>query len=160
MGVGYNKKDPLDNKRIHLHSLVVDIFRRHQWLGFFELLKGYDDDLAFEFSMDLNSQIEDNATIVVRGLTISLSPETISRVTTLPIGIKWSREEMFISVTNKNNLFIANEKPIEDKNGVWRENLPYPWDEVAYHILKYISYEGRMTVVYSYHFRLLHELNF
>jgi len=33
-------------------------------------------------------------------------------------------------------------------------------DEVAYHILKYISYEGRLSVVYGYHFILLHELEF
>lgn len=39
-----------------------------------------------------------------------------------------------------------------------REILPYPWDEVAYHILKYILYKGRMSVVYADHFRLLHEL--
>jgi len=59
-----------------------------------------------------------------------------------------------------NNFFTTNEKPIEENNGVRREILPYPWDEVAYHILKYISYEGRLSVVYAYHFRLLHELKF
>jgi hypothetical protein len=29
---------------------------------------------------------------------------------------------------------------------------------VAYHILKYISCEGRLSVFYAYHFRLLHQL--
>lgn len=50
------------------------------------LLKGYDDDLAFEFSMELNSQIEDSATTILRVFSISLNPEIISRVTTLPLG--------------------------------------------------------------------------
>ena len=27
-------------------SPMVEIFRRHQWLGFFKLLRGYDDDVA------------------------------------------------------------------------------------------------------------------
>lgn len=32
--------------------------------------------------------------------------------------------------------------------------------EVAYHILKYIFCEERLSVVYGYHFRLLYELRF
>lgn len=81
-------------------------------------------------------------------------------MTTLPLGIKWSREYKATGVTTKNSFFIANENHIEDNNGVRRERLPYPWDEVAYHILKYISYEGRISVVYAYRFILLHELKF
>lgn len=88
MGGEFNRSKPSNTKRIHLHPLVLDIFRRHQWIGFLELLKGYDDDLAFEFVVALNSQTEDSATIVVRGLVISLNLEIISIVTTLPLGIK------------------------------------------------------------------------
>lgn len=40
------------------------------------------------------------------------------------------------------------------------ESLPYPWDEVSYDILRYISCEGRLSVVYAYQFILLHELRF
>lgn len=90
-------------------------------MGFFELLKGYDDDLAFLFSMALNSQTKDSATTVVRGLIISLSAKIITKVTTLPIGIKWRREDKSNSVTAEKNCFIANENPIEDKNGARRE---------------------------------------
>lgn len=160
MGGQFNKREPSDTKRIHLHPPVVDIFRRNQWVGFFELLKGYDDDLSLEFSMALNSQTKDNSTVVVRGLAMSLNPIIISKVRTLPIGIKWSREDKSTSITTQMNFFTANENPVEDKNGVRRESLYFPWYEMAYHILKYISYEGRINVVYSYHFRLLQELRF
>jgi len=108
----------------------------------------------------MNSQTEDSDTTVVRLLPISLNLEIISRVTTLPLGINWRREEKATSLTSKTNFFTANENPVEDKNGVRREILPYTWNDVAYHILKYISCEGRMSVVYAYHFRLLHELGF
>jgi len=54
-GRGFNRREPSDNKIIHLHPPVLDIFRIHQWLAFFELLKGYDDDIAYEFSMALKS---------------------------------------------------------------------------------------------------------
>lgn len=56
--------------------------------------------------------------------------------------------------------FLEGEEPTEDKNGVRRVSLPYPWNEVSYQLIKYISCEGRYSVVYDYHFRLLEELRF
>lgn len=58
----------------------------------------------------------------------------------------------------KKTFFQPNEHPVEDKNGVRRTSIPYPWDEVSYHIIKYISCEGRYNIVYGYHFRLFHEV--
>jgi len=55
---------------------------------------------------------------------------------------------------------LEGEEPTEDKNGVRRESLPYPWSEVLYKLIKYISCEGRYSVVYGYHFRILKELRF
>jgi len=46
---GSNRQKPTKTKRFHQHPPVVNIFRRHQWLGLFELLKGYDDDITHEF---------------------------------------------------------------------------------------------------------------
>jgi len=55
----------------------------------------------------------------------------ISREKTLPLGVKWSREGKSTSVTTKNNSFTSNEKPVKDQNGVRRESMAYPLDEVA-----------------------------
>jgi len=60
----------------------------------------------------------------------------------------------------KRKFFLEGEEPIKDKNGVRRDNLPYPWSEVGYQLIKYISYEGRYNVVYGYQFRMLEELRF
>ena len=49
---------------------------------------------------------------------------------------------------------------MEDKNGVIRGRIPYPSNEVSYHLIEYISCEGRYSVVYGYHFRFLQELRF
>ena len=65
---GFNRKEPTKKTRTHFHPPVVEIFRRHQWLGFFELLRGYDDDVAREFVISLIPQARFNATPVVRGL--------------------------------------------------------------------------------------------
>lgn len=86
MGQGFNRREPTDNKRIHLHPLVADIFRRHEWLGLFELLKGYDDDMTYEFFMGLNLKGRTSATTAVRVLSITINPKLICRVTTLPLG--------------------------------------------------------------------------
>ena len=64
------------------------------------------------------------------------------------------------STATKNNFFLPGEDYIEDKNGVRRESYPYPWDEVTFHIMKFISCEGILIMVYGYHFRFLNELRF
>lgn len=97
---------------------------------------------------------------MVRGLAITITPDLISKVSTLPLGVKWNREEKLFCTASKKSLLLPNEEYIEDKNGVRRGILHYPWDKVAYYIMKYISCEGRLSVVYGYHFRLLHELRF
>ena len=56
--------------------------------------------------------------------------------------------------------FLEGEEPTMDKNGVRRDILPYPWIEVGYQLIKYISCEGIYSVVYGYHFRILEELRF
>jgi len=86
--------------------------------------------------------------------------EFISRVTTLPVGLPWSKDEKPIGQAAEKHLFQNNETPIEDKNNIIRASIPYPWDKVSYQITKYISCEGRYNIVYGYHFRILHELRY
>ena len=60
----------------------------------------------------------------------------------------------------KKTFFQPDEHPVEDKNGIRRTSIPYPWGEVSYQIMKYIPCEGRYNIVYGCHFRLLHELRY
>ena len=96
-----------------------------------------------------------HATVIVIGFTIDLTPGFISRVTTLPLGIPWRKEDKSDSQVEKRKFFLEDEEPIEDKNGVRRDSLPYPWSEVVYQLIKYISCGGRYNVVYGCHFRML-----
>jgi len=61
-------------------------------MGFFEKLKGCDDEITHEFSMALQSQGEDNATIFVKGISIHLNAELIIRVTNIPLGVNGGRK--------------------------------------------------------------------
>lgn len=74
--------------------------------------------------MALNTKV--SATTMVRGLIITISPDIISRVKNLPLRIQWRREDKRENSISKDNFFTAHEKPIEDKDGVRRESLPYP----------------------------------
>ena len=60
----------------------------------------------------------------------------------------------------KRKFFLEGEEPTEEKNGVRRDSLPYPWRYVGYQVIKYTSCEGTYSVVYGYHFRILEELRF
>jgi hypothetical protein len=91
-------------------------------------------------------------------LEIRVNENFINKIYSLPIAIPWDKEEIQEATNAKKLFFHPNERPQEDKNGTKRESLLYPCPEVAYQIIKYINYEGRMSIVYSYHFRLLHQL--
>ena len=73
------------------------------------------------------------------------------------MGLPWDKEERQEAINSRKEFFHPNEKPHEDKNGIKRESLPHPWPKVSYHI-KYITCEGKMSVVYAYRFRILHHL--
>lgn len=92
-------------------------------MWYIEKSRGYDDELARYFALSLIPLTRTHATIVVRGLSIELTPEIISRITTLPLGVPWRNEDKGDSQITKKKLILEGEEPIEDKNGVRRENL-------------------------------------
>jgi len=122
----FNKRDPTTTTKIYQHPLVIEIFTRHQWMGLFELMRGYDDDVAREFAMSLIPLSRASATVVVMGLSVTITPESICRITTHPVGLQWRKEEKTNNNLAKNGFILEGEEPIEDKNGVRKERIPYP----------------------------------
>ena len=108
--------------------------------------------------MSLRPQSKTHATVSFRGLTLELTPEIINRITDLPLGLPWRKEERSLCQVSKKTFFLPAEHPVEDKNRVRRTSVPPLWSEVSYQIMKYITCEGRFSITYAYHFRLLHEL--
>lgn len=97
---------------------------------------------------------------MVKGLSVEITPKVISRITTLHLGLPWRKEDKGNNTLVKKKLFLEWEGPMEEKNGIRRGSIPYPWNELSYHLIKYITCEGRYNVVYGYHFKLLQELRF
>ena len=102
--------------RIQQHPQVLEIFTRHNWMGFFKKFTGYDDEVAQEFAHTLTTHSRSHVIVLVRGLTIDLTLELISRVTTLPLGIPWRKEDKGDSQVEKGKFFLEGEEPTEDKN--------------------------------------------
>ena len=136
------------------------MFTRHNWMGFFEKMRGYDDEVVRYFVLSLIPLTKTHATTMVKGILEEITLEVIGRINTLPLGIPWRKEDKGNNQLARKKFFLEGEEEMEDKNGVKRESLPYPWNEISYHLIKYISCEGRYSVVYGYHFRLLQELRF
>jgi len=93
-------------------------------------------------------------------LTLEITPNFINRITGLPLRLPWRKEAKTLGQVAKKTFSQPGEHPVEDKNGVRRTSLPPPWSEVSYQIMKYITCEGRLNILYGYHFRLLHEFRY
>jgi len=129
-------------------------------MGLFEKMRGHDDEVARNFSLSLIPHTRTHATTMVKVLSIEISLEVIGRITTLTLGLPWRKENKGNIQIAKEKLVLEGEEATEDKNGVSRESMPYPWNEISYHLMKYISCEGRYSVAYGYHFKLLSKLRF
>ena len=154
------RKEPTNSTRLHEHPQVVAIFTRANWMTFFEKFRGSNEEISQEFSLSLVPHSRTHATVTFRGISIKITVEFISRVTTLPLGLPWRKYEKPIGQAAKKKFFQNNEHPVEDKNGIRMTIIPYPWDDFSYQIIIYISCEGRYIIVYGYHFRILHELRY
>jgi len=155
---GFIRKEPSDPSKLHEHPEVVDVFTRATWMSFFDKIRCHDEEITEEFLMSLTPQSKTQAIISFRGLTLELTHELISHVTGLPLGLPWSKEERSLGQVAKKTFFLPEKHPVKDKNEVRRTSLPPLWSEVSFQIMKHVTCEGRFSIVYSYHFRLLCEL--
>jgi len=60
-------------------------------MGFFERMRGYDDEVARDFALSFIPLTRTHATTVVEGLSVEITLEVISRITTLPLGLPWRK---------------------------------------------------------------------
>jgi len=73
---------------------------------FFEKLKGYDDEVASNFSLSLIPLTRTHSIFVVKGLSIELTPKIIGRISTLPLAVPWRKDDKGNSQTAKKKLFL------------------------------------------------------
>jgi hypothetical protein len=59
----------------------------------------------------------------IRGIKIRINEASINKVSSLPLGIPWDKEERKESINANKEFFLPNEKPDEDKNGIKRKSF-------------------------------------
>lgn len=154
------RKEPLNSTKFPEHPEVVALITRENQMPFFDKFHGYDEEVTKEFLLSLRPHSKNHATVTFKGLTIELTLECISRITCLPLGLPWIKEEKPLRQVAKKTFLQPDKHLVEDKNGIRRTSITYTWGEVSYEIMKYISCEGRYNIIYGYHFKVLHELRY
>jgi hypothetical protein len=149
MGDVFKRRETTKPSRVYENPEIVEIFHICDWLGYFERIKGYDDEVAIEFDKNCQNIQEQEYVTKVRRLVIRINETSIRRVSSLPLALPRDKEEMKEAINSNKAFFLPNKKPHEDTNGVKMEILPLPWLEASYHIIKYNTCEGRMSVVYA-----------
>ena len=79
-------------------------------------MREYDDEVARDFALSLITLTRTHATIVVRGPSIEPTPELISKISTLHLGVPWRKEDKGNSQTTKKKLFLEGGRP-------WKERM-------------------------------------
>lgn len=115
---GFIRKEPSDSKKLRETPKVVELFSRAHWMTFCDKLQGHDDEITEEFLRSLKPKSKTLATVNFRGLTLRLTPQLISRVTDLLMGVPWDEEERKLGQKAKKEFFLPEEQFSEDKNGV------------------------------------------
>ena len=101
----------------------------------------------------------DGNKVQIGNLTLFITEEFISQVTWLPqIGEKWFKKQ---HIDDKSwTLYINKSRKVCNwVSGVSRSWLKSPWDEIAYLVQKYVTCEGRFSLLFLYHIGILQHLN-
>lgn len=84
------------------------------------------------------------------GLNIFVEEEIISQITEILRGQRWDRDDRALNLRENNNFFKPQEQYEENRNGVKRESFPENWGNIAFYIMKYLTCEGRLSMVYAF----------
>ena len=53
MGAVFKRGEPTKPSKVYDNPEIVEIFQKCEWLGYFERLRGFDDEVSMEFSQNL-----------------------------------------------------------------------------------------------------------
>ena len=126
------------------------VLHQASWLPFLHKFSGYNLEVTRQFASTF-----DGSRAQVGNLILSISEEYISQVTGLPqTGEKWFKKQ-YMEEKSWTPYINKSRKVCNWVNGVSRSWLKSPWDEIAYLIQKYVTCEGRYSLIFLYHIRIL-----
>ena len=137
-----------------IHENCMEIFEKKHWVTFFEKFDGHNDHVSLVFA-----ETFDGEKVVVGNLHFRLSEDILAQI----IGLPQQGERFFKTKQFKEKAWIpflcrSRAGSVNWKKGIPRSWLVHPWDEIVYVIQKFITCEGRFSIVYLYHIKLLQHL--
>jgi hypothetical protein len=69
----------------------VEIFQKLEWLGYFERLRGFEDEVSMEFAKNLQNIKDQEYVSKIIGITIRINETSINKVSCLPLAIPWDK---------------------------------------------------------------------
>ena len=135
-------------------SKGYNILHQASSLPFLHKFSGYNIEVTRQFV-----ETFDGIKAQVGNLILSIIEEYISQVTRIPqVGKKWFKKQ-YMEEKSWTPYINKSRKVYNWVSGVSMSWLKSPWDEIAYLIQKYVTCEGRFSLVFLYHIRILQHLN-
>lgn len=133
------------------HEDCISIPRDIQWLPFLEKFKGSNEEVAKQFAFTFNGE-----KALIGTFSFRVSEDTIAQATGVsPEGEKYFKTKQFKEKSWIQFMSRSRVSAVNWKKGVPRSWLMHPWDEMVYILQKFVTCEGRYSIVYLYHITLL-----
>jgi hypothetical protein len=146
--------EPEGDELLEAYPQMDQRFRDGGWLEFLTTFQVHDEQVSMEFSLNF-----DGYEVEIGKLLMLVTEQTIVEACKLVVGGErwWKKKNV---VTEFVNQFFLPDK----KNPNWRKGVPHSWIRLEWHtdlifIQRYITYEGRFSLIYIYHIRLSMHLN-
>jgi hypothetical protein len=146
--------EPEGAELLEAYPQMAQRFRDAGWFEFLTTFQGYDERVSMEFALNF-----DGHEVEIGKMLMLVTEQTIAKACRLVVGGErwWKKEHV---VTEFVNQFLLPEK----QNPDWRRGIPRSWVRPEWHtalvvIHRYITCEGRFSLIYIYHIRILMHLN-
>jgi hypothetical protein len=146
--------EPEGVELLEAYPQMAQRFRDAGWFEFLTTFQGYDEQVSMEFALNF-----DGHEVEIGKMLMLVTEQTIAKACRLVVGGErwWKKEHV---VTEFVNQFLLPDK----QNPDWRRGIPRSWVRPEWHtalvvIHRYITCEGRFSLIYIYHIRILMHLN-
>jgi hypothetical protein len=149
-----SRYEPRKFEVTEIHKDCLQILEQKQWLNFLGKFEGFCEAVALDFAYSFDGQ---KATI--GNFTLRVNEDSLALVIGLPqTGEKYFKTKHFKDKSWVPFISRSRVSSVNWKKGIPRSWLVHPWDELAYLIQKFITCEGRFSIIYLYHIKLLQHL--
>jgi hypothetical protein len=146
--------EPEGAKLLEAYPQMAQRFIDVGWFEFLTTFQGYDEQVSMEFALNF-----DGHKVEIGKMLMLVIEKTIAKACSLVVGGErwWNKEHVVTELVNQ--FLLPNKENLDWKRGIPRRWIQLEWHTALIVIHKYITYEGRFSLVYIYHIRIQMHLN-